>query len=169
MSAFDAGARPRKKRLPEQQLNDHVIAAMKGMDPVRIENTVGEGQPDINFRDGWIESKVIRKWPVRRDTIVRVDHYNKEQRGWHRKRRAAGGLVLVVIQVDRDYLIFDALWAAGNLGYSTREDMLGNALMAMQAEWDGQRFHRWIKEYTENFLTSRGYSATIAARWRGQS
>lgn len=82
-------------RTPEQTLNDRICFALGKLDPVRVENAVGPGTPDIAVIGGWIESKVIH-FPTRVDTVVRIPHYTKRQRAWHHRHASAGGSVVIV-------------------------------------------------------------------------
>jgi hypothetical protein len=111
------------------------------MDPVRIENSASSGAPDINYLGGWIEDKTIADWPKRENTPVRLPHYTPEQRGWHSRRRRAGGRVHVVLEVMKaeTILVFDAADAASGLGHWTREQCLSRAQLVL-SPWDAQRF-----------------------------
>lgn len=112
---------------------------------MRVENAVGPGTPDINYDAGWIESKRLKRWPVRIDTVVRVPHYVPEQRAWHVKRHTAGGLVHVVIQIGTAILVFNAFEAAQGLGFWTRREMFARAKF-ISDPWDAERFRRFIDE-----------------------
>lgn len=87
-----------------------------GMDPKPVENLCGVGTPDINWVRGWVELKVLPRWPVRPSTPVSVTHFTHEQRNWIRSRHSAGGMVHVVLKIGRIWLLLDGLWAAVNLG-----------------------------------------------------
>lgn len=93
---------------------------------VRIENEVGCGDPDVNYclhgSEGWIELKHLRRWPVRASTVVRLPHFTQQQRGWLRARSEAGGRVFLLLQVEREYLLFDGRRAQA-VGYLVREQL----------------------------------------------
>lgn len=129
--------------MAESDLNDRLRGAIRHRDPVRVENSVGPGTPDISFIGGWIESKFLPRWPKRANTVVQVRHYVPEQRAWHVKRRTAGGVVFVVIQIANDVLVFDAMDAAKGLGFWTREEMNRIAKCVMYP-WDAGKFRRFI-------------------------
>lgn len=131
--------------MAERDLNDRLRAALAGWDPVRVENAVGVGTPDINYVSGWIESKQLPEWPKRPETPVRVEHYVPAQRGWHVKRTSAGGRVHVVIEVADTVMVFDARLAAQFLGDWTKDEMLRNALLVMRP-WDKRTFRAFIQE-----------------------
>lgn len=129
--------------MAEADLNKRIRAAILHRDPVRVENGVGPGTPDIEYIGGWIESKMLKAWPKRADTIVRLGHYRPDQRGWHVRRRKAGGRVHVVLQIANDVLVFDALDAAKGLGFWTREQMNKMAVCAMYP-WSAAKFRTFI-------------------------
>lgn len=129
--------------MAESDLNKRLQSALSHRDPVRVENAVGPGTPDIEYVGGWIESKLLKQWPKRLDTIVQVRHYVPEQRAWHVKRRKAGGRVHVVIQIGDDVLVFDAMDAAQGLGFWTRAEMNRIAVYVL-CPWDAGKFRRFI-------------------------
>lgn len=129
--------------MSETDTNDRIRGAIIHRDPTRVENSVGPGTPDINFIGGWIESKFLDAWPKRAKTVVRVPHYRPDQRAWHVKRCAAGGIVFVVIQIGDDVLVFDGMDAAKGLGFWTREEMNRIAKCVMYP-WDAGKFRRFI-------------------------
>ncbi len=97
----------------------------------RIESSVGVGIPDVHYHyyesniSGWIELKVIEKYPAKPNTPVRVDHYSNEQRIWHKKWRRAGARVFVLLRVDSgpDFWLFDAAVACGSLGLVSKSTL----------------------------------------------
>ena len=123
----------------------------------RIENDVGRGTPDVNYciagKAGWIELKFLPKWPKRAATLVRVDHFTKEQKIFLHNYSMAGGRCFVWIQVDNEYFLFDGLKAAMHLGYESasdngwrRKDFAPNALVHFKkgaSDWA-----RFVEELT---------------------
>ena len=104
-----------------KKLRPILIAAK--LDPVRVENPIHPGTPDVNICDGrWIELKCIPKWPARASTRVRIAHYTPQQRVWlYRRWKAAPGSTLLLLEVraDRQWLLFDGDVAAKVVGRST--------------------------------------------------
>ena len=96
-----------------------VLMAAK-LDPVRVENPIHPGTPDVNLSNGkWIELKCIPRWPVRDTTVVRISHYTPQQRVWlYRRWKYAPGstLLLLEIRADRQWLLFDGDVAAKVVG-----------------------------------------------------
>lgn len=107
------------------------MKALRRFHPVRVENSACPGTPDINCTLGWIEDKWIPRWP-KGEGIVKCDHYTPQQRVWAVQRSLAGGRVWLMLQVERDYLLFDGKVAAEVLGRSTQSRLLSNAIMIWQ-------------------------------------
>jgi len=99
----------------------------------RIENLVDEGTPDVYFTTtvngsmGWIELKYAHRWPKRPTTPLRLDHFTPAQKGWLKRHGMAGANVFVLLQVDREYFIFDYL-CHGFLGEVPRSGLIENAV-----------------------------------------
>lgn len=85
----------------EQKLNAWILGKLKRCDPVRIENSIGGGMPDINAchdgREVWIESKIY----VGGRVLLR-----KEQYAWGIRRSMHAGRVYVIAKhpVERIYI-----------------------------------------------------------------
>jgi hypothetical protein len=83
---------------------------------VRIENSVGEGTPDVNACcnqngftiDAWIELKSVRAWPKRASTAVKIPHFTSEQKQWLLDRYQAGGAAFLFVRIEREYFLFTA-------------------------------------------------------------
>lgn len=100
---------------------DALRPLLKGLDPVRVENPMQPGTPDVNTRLGWIELKFAVEWPPRGGPL-RLDHFTKQQRVWLTRRRRAGGNAKLLLKVgDSEWLLFDGTVAAVFLGYEPRE------------------------------------------------
>lgn len=99
-----------------------VLRAAK-LDPVRVENPIHPGTPDVNLATGhWLELKTILCWPARERGFVRIPHYTPQQRVWlYRRWKYAPGstLLLLEVRVDRQWLLFDGDVAAKVVGRST--------------------------------------------------
>ncbi len=101
-----------------------VRKALKDLDPVRVENKIEKGTPDVNLADGsWIELKWQRKLP-KRGGILKLDHdLLQEQRVWATRRIKAGGKSWVLLKAGSEYLLFKGDIAAQYIGYSTLEKL----------------------------------------------
>jgi hypothetical protein len=96
------------------------------LDPVRVENPIHPGTPDVNLADGrWIELKCIAEWPVRATSSVQIRHYTPQQRVWlYRRWRYAPGSTLLLLEVrtEGQWLLFDGNVAAEIVGRSTMSE-----------------------------------------------
>ncbi len=95
---------------------------LAGLDPVRIEDRLSLGVPDVNYIGGWIELKWVARWPPR-GGILQLPHYTPQQKAWHVRRIGKGGRVHVLLGVGSDTLLFDGVTAAKYLGKSNKEEL----------------------------------------------
>ncbi len=102
--------------------------AFVGLHPVRVENPALPGTPDVNYVEGWVELKWRRDWPARADTVVEFDHFTNRQRIWIIERAKANGRVFVLVQVARQWMIFEPEPAVRVIGRGTREELEAAAL-----------------------------------------
>ena len=90
------------------------------LDPVRVENPVHPGTPDVNLCDGrWIELKCVRAWPVRARTKLLIAHFTPQQRVWlFRRWKYAPDTTYLLLEVrsPRQWLLFDGDVAAKIVG-----------------------------------------------------
>lgn len=102
-----------------------VLLAAK-LDPVRVENPIHPGTPDVNIADGrWLELKCIACWPPRATSKVRIPHYTPQQRVWlYRRWKYAPGSTLLLLEVrsERQWLLFDGDVAAKFVGRGPAAD-----------------------------------------------
>ena len=104
-----------------KRLRPFLLAAK--LDPVRVENPIYPGTPDVNLCTGqWIELKCIAAWPARETSLVSIPHFTPQQRVWlYRRWRYAPGSTLLLLEVraDHQWLLFDGDVAAKVVGRST--------------------------------------------------
>lgn len=112
----------------ERDMRDRVVPFLKVIHGKAVENVVGPGTPDIESILGHIECKKISGWPARPDTPVHVPHYTPQQRSWLATRRELGGCAYMLIQVGREYWLYDGMWAADYVDRVPRAAMEENAL-----------------------------------------
>lgn len=110
-----------------------IIKALKPLHAVPIENRVGLGTPDVNYIEGWIELKWLRAWPVRPETKVVIEHFTLQQRRWLKKRYEASGNAWLLLQVQREWLLFTGRDAADYVGLVTLEGLY----YICRARWEG--------------------------------
>jgi hypothetical protein len=92
--------------MSESGMRGNVIKNLKELDAVAIENPVYPGTPDVNYVDGWIELKWLRRWPVKVESVVQLDHYSPQQRLWIRRRSLARGRCFLLLQCKKEWLLF---------------------------------------------------------------
>ena len=85
--------------------------AAKGVLPTHHEDALNSGIPDLSYSHGgvhgWIELKWLEAWPKREATIVRIQHYTKEQKHFLLSRGRAGGRCWLLLRIGRAHMIFN--------------------------------------------------------------
>ena len=108
---------------------DSLRPVIRSLDPVRVENPIVPGTPDVNYNQGWIELKFAERWPPRGGPL-RLDHFTRQQRTWLTRRRKAGGRAFLLLKVgETEWLLFDGAVAAKVLGH-VEQDKLYRACLA---------------------------------------
>lgn len=95
-------------------MKDHYKRRYPGGHWQRIEDGLQAGIPDINFivpgacREVWVEAKQLdeNKIPKRDTTTIKLG-LKVEQRLWLEQRQRAGGRVLVVAKIGREWFVFN--------------------------------------------------------------
>ena len=123
----------------------NVIKALHELHAVPIESRVRAGVPDVAYINGWIELKWLRDWPKRVDTIVRIHHYTQQQRIWLRRHWELGGNSWLLLQVKREWLLFDGPTAYMHVGNLDRLDLTNHAMRY----WDNGLKPVELREFLE--------------------
>lgn len=113
--------------MSESTQRRRICQALRCLDARPIENKLGSGTPDVNIATGWIELKWLRKWPVRPETCVRIDHFTKQQRIWLKRRWSVNQSSWVILQVQKEWMLFEGHVAAEWLGRENRENTIARA------------------------------------------
>lgn len=109
--------------MSESQMWEALRPLLKPLHPVRVENPMLPGTPDVNIVPGWIELKYAARWPSKGGPL-RLDHFTKQQKTWLIRRRRAGGKAWVLLKVGAmEWLLFDGMHAALYLGKESREKL----------------------------------------------
>lgn len=101
------------------------------LDPVRVENPIHPGTPDVNLANGtWLELKALHAYPKREGSIVKIPHYTPQQRVWIYRRHKFGGRVHLVLEIadESEWLLFGAEFAARHVGRVPRFDLVEGAM-----------------------------------------
>ena len=100
----------------------------EGFDPVRVETRDADGIPDVNYKEGWIELKFARTWPMRGGAL-KIEHYTQQQRTWGFRRQHAGGRSFLLLKAHHDWMLFDGFTAFHHVGKENRETLSRLALL----------------------------------------
>lgn len=91
-----------------QYMRDHLRHC--DIDMQRHEDKLSKGVPDVSYGfhrvNGWIELKYIEQ-PKDPDNLLRCPHFTGTQRRWLMDRGTHGGHCFVMLQVGREYMLFD--------------------------------------------------------------
>ena len=119
--------------MSEATMRGRINKALKPLDAVAVENRVYPGTPDVNYVEGWIELKWIRRWPKNcEESPVLIDHFTAQQRVWLSRRKRRGGRIHVLLQVGAEWILLDGQVAADILGRATRPELIA----AAEAYWE---------------------------------
>jgi len=128
-------------RLPEQKLYDWMQRKIGHVAMLeRVENRVKKDTPDLYVATtygqslrpqpirGWMELKVLERFPVRHNTPVKIPHWTSGQRYWAIRHRAQGGHTWLVVRVEDTVYVFNAADAAGGIDSWDRADFEANSV-----------------------------------------
>ena len=97
--------------MSEKQMRRRVVKALKPFDGMSVENIACPGTPDVESTLGWIELKQLPGW-TRSGHLPAMPHYRKVQRIWLAKRWRAGGAAFFLLQIGKEWLLFDGAIAS---------------------------------------------------------
>ena len=109
--------------MSESDMRSKVTKALRHLDAIAVENSVGPGTPDVQYIEGWIELKWLRELPKRPDTIVTIDHYTPQQKIFAIRRRKKGGRCFMLIQCKREWLLLDGVVAGELINNTTWQEL----------------------------------------------
>ena len=136
--------------MSESTQRGKVIRLLKSLHAIPVENRVGVlGCPDVSYIGGWLELKWLRSWPKRAETPVTIEHFTVAQRRWLNKHCSLGGKAWLLLQVQREWLLFTGFNAKYAVGFETREGLYRAArarwtnginkeglIICLQRDWD---------------------------------
>lgn len=114
-------------------MRSQLIKLLKPIHAVPVENAAEEGTPDVNTVYGWLELKLLDRWPVR-GGAVGAKLLRPAQRTWLRTRCAHAGSAWVLLRVANEHLLLWGAWAAEHLGRTNKEQLVEAAV----AYWPAQ-------------------------------
>lgn len=108
--------------MSERAVRTRVVKALRSLDAMAVENPALPGTPDVEFIGGWLELKKVDRWPAK-GGVLHIPHFTKQQRLWLAKRWARGGYCGLLLQVGREWLLFDGDVAARVVGSADRQQL----------------------------------------------
>ena len=98
-------------RKAEQKMWDFIRPKMKGLwDVQRHEDKYSQGVPDLSFGiqgiNGWIELKIMPKYPKNMNRPFMIRHFTPYQKNWLKKRQKYGGNCWLLLRIEDDFLLF---------------------------------------------------------------
>lgn len=132
----------------ESAMRQIVVRSLRSLDALSVENLVGAGTPDVNYIGGWIELKVLKQWPKRVGTCIKVPCFTPQQRVWLQKRWMRGGDVFFLILINTDWLLFDGRTAGESIGRLNKEQMIDRSLMFSEGRFDQRALFKVLKSGT---------------------
>ncbi len=129
----------------------------------RHEDGICGGIPDVSYsingQSGWLELKVIPKWPKHSNTVIKIPHFKPSQRVWL-FNRGCYGQTWLFIRAEKEYMLFDGRDVA-EIGKSLNKEEL---LKKSTVSWEKSVC---VKELEE--LLSRPYIYRDLQRFRGKN
>ncbi len=143
-------------------MRGRVTKALRALDAFAVENPARPGTPDVNYAEGWIELKWLRKWPADEDAVVPFPHFTSQQRVFHLRRRQVGGASWVLVQCRREWLLFRGEDAALHLGKISRQQMLDLA----HRSWANGLVQKELVECVSKHMKSYSFTGDDAEKLR---
>jgi hypothetical protein len=109
--------------MSESYVRRKIVSMLKELDAQAVENPIRPGTPDVNYVEGWLELKWLERWPVR-GGVVNIKHFTPQQRIWLKRRWNKGGRVYLLLNVGRDWLLFNGLVASSVIGNMNKEELI---------------------------------------------
>ena len=122
-----------------------IILALKPLNAIPVENPVRPGTPDVNYVEGWIELKWLRRWPKQADTVVRLEHFTLRQRRWLRDRCKAAGQAWLMLQCGQEWLLFTGQVAHDHVGLVTRKELYNLAQIRWKRGLKDKELVSWLE------------------------
>lgn len=146
--------------MSEKGMRSRIVKGLRPLDAVAVENPAYPGTPDVNCIYGWLELKWMRDWPkIKADQLVLCRHFTPQQRIWLARRHRKGGVACLLLQVGKQWLLFEGDVAAARFGRATKAELLDIAAM----RWpNGLRDKELIECLKSLHLSQNGRSSSDA-------
>lgn len=139
--------------MSEQSMRSNFVKKLSPLDAVAIESPMtGLGIPDVNCIGAWFECKWLRAWPKGCETNpVKFGHpLTKEQGIWLYRRSRAGGLAMVVAQVQREWFFWSGMTIRNRFDQMTRPEMIKEAVLYMPNGLEAERLIEYVRQFRES-------------------
>ena len=122
--------------MSEAALWDKMRPHLAPLDPVRVENALGNGTPDVEYAGGWIELKDGVSWPKKVEDPVRVHSLDRRpgQVAFLLRRWLAGGRCWVMTRVGRQVFLHPGYEAKRLRDGLTTRQFLTEAVWSSRAD-----------------------------------
>lgn len=129
----------------EAVMRSNVVKWLKCWHAVAVENSAYPGTPDVNYSHGLIELKYLSEWPVRETTPVFIPHFSPQQRLFLRTREQAGGEAWLLLQVRREWLLYDGETAAKYVGRVTYQKLIYHSHRYTDQGMTKEKMLEWLR------------------------
>lgn len=129
----------------ESAVRQMIVTILRPLDAISVENPARPGTPDVNFVEGWLELKVLDKWPARAHTKVSVPCFTQQQRVWLTRRYVAGGNVWLLIRIEDDWVLLNGFKAADLLGRLNKNELIKVADLYCEGKLDKPALYKILK------------------------
>lgn len=129
----------------ESAMRQMIVTLLRPLDAIAVENPCRPGTPDINFIEGWVELKVLERWPVRAGTPVTIPCFTQQQRVWLTRRWAAGGNCWLLVRIGDDWILLDGHKAADVIGRLGKQALIKVADLYCEGALDKAALYKKLK------------------------
>jgi hypothetical protein len=105
----------------ESKLRTKVVKGLSTLKAFPVENSAHIGTPDIYFSEGWIEIKVVKEFPKKETTPIRIDHFTATQREFLERHYRLKKNSFLFVQVEENFFLFDGFTASKEIGTLTKQ------------------------------------------------
>lgn len=148
--------------MSEKATRRTLIQATQELDPWPIESPLtGPGVPDYFCTTSVVETKCLKRWPVRSSTPVNLEHpLTEDQFRWLNRRWRACGPAFVLLQANRLEWILFAAPDSGVLRHKhtvTRQELYKSALVRWVKGMPPSEITRWLSKTWQELEDARAW------------